>query len=376
MKTLRPIPLSAGRKARPGKKREKEESMKKEPRITLGIGFLIFSLFLFLYPQPSSAQTKPIILKYSDPSKAGTARTKAAEDTMLEIEKRTGGRVKHEFYWAESLIKAKDTPDALKAGTCDVAGAPNVVYHPARFPIWQFSQLMFLGGPDIWGVIQAWNEMAFTNPKLKEELDKQGIKFLTSFGYPSTIICKKALAEPADFKGLRIRSVGPTAKWISSMGATAVPLTFYEVTEGLARGVVDGTIGYLYVHFAYKFHDYCKFLTYTPIANTFIFDTWMNLDVWKKLPPDIQKIYEETWREFYPKAVIKHCDEEISRLLKTFKDAGGKIIELNPAQYAKWRDSANFLKDDYLKKMAGMGVDGQKIIEEFERLYKKYERKK
>jgi TRAP-type C4-dicarboxylate transport system substrate-binding protein len=337
---------------------------------------IVFSFLVAFPPEAAQAQMKPIILKYSDPSKAGTARTDAAKDTMLEIEKRTGGKVKHEFYWAESLVKAKDALDAIKAGTCEVGGAPNVVYHPARFPVWQFAQLMFLGGPDIWGVIKAWNEMAVTNPKIKEELDKQGLKFLTAFGYPSTLICKKPLAELADFKGLKIRAVGPTAKWVSAVGATPVPLTFYEVTEGLARGVVDGTVGYLYVHFAYKFHDYCKFLTYTPIANTLIFDTWINIDTWKKLPPDIQKIYEETWREFYPKAVIKHCDEEISTLLKVFKDSGGQIVELTPDQYAKWRKAAAFLKDDYIKKVEKMGADGNKIIEEFEKLYKKYERKK
>lgn len=337
---------------------------------------VIFLASLVFHPDLAPAQTKPIILKYSDPSKSGTSRTDAGRDTMLEIEKRTGGRVKHEFYWAESLIKAKDTPDALKAGTCDVAGAPNMVYHPARFPIWQFSQLMFVGGADLWGTIKAWNEMAVTHPKLKEELDKQGIKFLAGFGYPSTIICKKPLAEPGDFKGLKIRAVGPTAKWVSAVGATPVPLTFYEVTEGLARGVVDGTVGYLYVHFAYKFHDYCKYLTYTPIANTLIFDTWINLDVWNKLPPDIQKIYEETWREFYPQAVMKHCDEEISNLLKTFKDAGGKIVELTPDQYVKWKKSAVFLLEDYSKKMNSMGIDGPKMIDNYEKLYKKYERKK
>ena len=146
--------------------------------------------FFLLAPSQASAQTKPIILKYSDPSKEGTTRTEAAKETMLEIEKRTGGRVKHEFYWSESLVKAKDSLEAIKAGTCDVAGAPDVVYHPGRFPIWQFSQLMFLGGPDLDGVMKAWNEMALTNPQLKEEFDKQGVKFLATFGYPTTLIAK------------------------------------------------------------------------------------------------------------------------------------------------------------------------------------------
>jgi TRAP-type C4-dicarboxylate transport system substrate-binding protein len=331
--------------------------------------------FFLLAPVQVSAQTKPIILKYSDPSKEGTARTDATKETMLEIEKRTGGRVKHEFYWSESLVKAKDSLEAIKAGTCDLGGAPDVVYHPGRFPIWQFSQLMFLGGPDLTGVMKAWNEMALTNPLLKAEFDKQGVKFLSTFGYPTTLISKKPLDDLGDFKGLKFRAVGATAKWMGSLGATAVPMTFYEVTEGLARGVIDGTVGYLYVHVPYKFHDFCKFFTLTPLANTLIVNTWMNLDVWNKFPPDVQKIYEETWRDYYPKAIAKHCEQEISKQLKALRDGGVKIIELPPAQYNKWKESANFLVTDYLAKMSKMGVDGKKIIDDFERLYKKYEKK-
>jgi TRAP-type C4-dicarboxylate transport system substrate-binding protein len=223
--------------------------------------------------------------------------------------------------------------------------------------------------------MKAWNEMALTNPKLKEEFDRQGVKFLSTFGYPTTFISRKPLAELSDFKGLKLRAVGATAKWVSSVGATAIPLTFYEVTEGLARGVIDGTMGYLYVHVPYKFHDFCKNFTATPVSNNLIVNTWMNLDTWNKLPPDIQKIVEETWREYYPKAIAKHAGEEISKQFKTLRDSGVKIIELSPTQYAKWRESAAFLVDDYVAKVAKLGVDGKKIIEEFEKLYKKYEKK-
>ncbi|MBI4766977.1 MAG: TRAP transporter substrate-binding protein DctP [Deltaproteobacteria bacterium] len=350
--------------------------MMEKKRNLIFIYVVIFVTFLALFYSPLLfAASNPIILKYSDPSKEGTARTEAAKDTMLEIEKRTGGRVKHEFYWSESLVKAKDSLEALKAGTCDVGGAPDMVYHPGFFPVWQFSQIMFIGGPDLMGVMKAWNEMARTHPKLKEEIDRQGVKFLGTFGYPTTFICKKPLAELSDFKGLKLRAVGPTAKWLSSIGATAVPLTFYEVTEGLARGVIEGTMGYLYVHVPYKFHDFCKFFTATPVANALIFNTWMNLEAWKRLPPDIQKIYEEAWRDYFPEAVLKHTDNETAKQIKALRDGGVKITNLTPAQYARWKESASNLDDEYVEKMKKIGVDGRKIIADFERLYKKYEKK-
>ena len=349
----------------------------KKTKCVIPLGMLVILALVFSFAGKSaSAPEKPMILKYSDPLKAGTSRTKAAEDTMREIDKRTGGRVKHEFYWAESLVKAKDSLDSIKAGTCDVGAAPDVVYHPARFPIWQFSLLMFIGGEDIYGMIKAWNEMAITNPRLKEEFDKQGVKFLATYGYPTTLICKKPLVELEDFKGLRIRATSAIAKWVSSLKGVAVPMTFYEVTEALSRGILDGTVGYLYTHYAYKHSDYCKFFTATPIAGQMISNTSINLGTWSKLPPDIQKIYEETWRDYFPMAAAKYSDEEAALHLKNLQNSGVKIIELNSAQYGRWKYSSLFLVDEYYKEMTKIGVDGKKTLEEYEKLYRKYERKK
>ena len=39
------------------------------------------------------------------------------------------------------------------------------------------------------------------------------------------------------------------------------------------------------------------------------------------------------------------------------------------------RNRPAFLVTEYVAKMSKMGVDGKKIIEDFERLYKKYEKK-
>ncbi len=235
---------------------------------------------------------------------------------------------------------------------------------------------MFIGGPDLWGATKAWQEMAATNPLLKGELEKTGVKHLGFYGYPTTIFTKKPVEKLEDLKGMRIRSVGAAAKWFSSVGATAVPMTFYEVTEALARGAIDGTIGYIYAHYSWKFHDYCKYLTITPIAHTCIINTYMNLSALNKLPSDLQKIYVEEWLNLYPKLFVKYTDDELAMQLKAFKDAGVKFIELTPAEYTRWRNSASFVLDDYSAQMAKIGVDGKKLIEEFEKLYVKHERKK
>jgi len=203
------------------------------------IQFLILFAMIGFPLLESQGQVRPVVIKVADAGAETLTRNKAFRATVQEIEKLSQGRVKHEFFWSESLLKAKDILEGAKVGTCDLGMTPAMVYHPANFPIWQFSNLMFLGGNDIGGVMKAWEEMARTNPVLKEELRKTGVKHLAFYGYPSTFMTKKPLAKLEDFKGMRIRAVGATARWVSSAGGTAVPLTFYEVTEALARGTVD-----------------------------------------------------------------------------------------------------------------------------------------
>lgn len=60
---------------------------------------------------------------------------------------------------------------------------------------------------------------------------------------PQIIFCKPQIAGLADLKGLKVR-VGDqnTANFMSSLGATGVPMPFGEVQQSLARGVVDCAI--------------------------------------------------------------------------------------------------------------------------------------
>lgn len=334
-------------------------------------------VFLFsLFHSQTALSADPIILKYADPSKLGTARTRAVEETMLEIEKRTGNRVKHECYWAQSLLKSKDIFMGIRKGTCDVGDASATVYHPSRFPLWQFNQLLFVVGDDQYAVTRACNELYDTNPILKKELDNSGIQLLTTNGITPTIIFSKApLKEPGDFEGKRIRAVGPAAKFVAAMGGTPIPMRFYETMEALARGVLDGTTSFVYASHAYKIHEYCKNLNLSGI-NHIIIEYWINKDVLKKMPLDVQKIYLDTWRTFYVDRMVKYHDEAHAKALSAFKKAGVNIYTLTPDQLAKWKKAAEPINEEYYKMMKKKGIDGKKIVAKYQALYSKYERKR
>jgi TRAP-type C4-dicarboxylate transport system substrate-binding protein len=314
-------------------------------------------------------------MKFSDRFQASASRAEATKNTLLEIEKRTGGRIKHIYQCDESFVKGMDFLSPIKVGKYDLGGGPNVLFQPARFPIWQCSQLMFLGGPSPWASLKAWNELARTDFHLKEEFDRQGMKFLGTFSYPSVLISRKPLSEPKNLHGMKLRATGQAAKWVVSLGGTVVPIVNYSVTEALRERIIDGVMGYPYVLHKYGSQDYCKFLVQTPLTNSIIYDTWMNLDSWRRIPRDLQKIYEETWREIYPRMAMEYGRAELAKLEKAFKDSGVKLLDFTSGQYGKWKASSAFLAKRYMEKMDKLGVDGKKIIDQFEKYIANTDRK-
>lgn len=352
--------------------------MGKKRRLWLAL-FMAISLAFLLGASPVSWATqpqKPIILKYHDPSKAGTSRTKAVEETLLEIEKRTGGRIKHETYWAESLIKAKDALKGVQAGTAEVGLVHGSMYYPTRFPAWQFTQLLFVGGNDVYPVIQACNELYERNPILRNEFDATGLQFLTTTALtPTTIISRTPLKEIKDFHGLKMRAIGPVAKWVASLGGSPRPVSFYEVNEALSRGVIDAVQSYIYLSHAYKFFETCK---YQPLngVNHVEAEYWINKDALSKMSPEAQKIYLETWRTFYIDRLVKYYDEETQMQLSDFQKAGVHLYYLTSEQLAKWKESAKPINQAYYEEMSKKGFDGGKIVADYQALYDKHERKK
>jgi len=347
----------------------------KKKGITLNIVVLAVFIVFGFAPWEKACSAEPMVLKYADPSKSGTPRTSAAEDTMREIEKRSGGQVRHEFYWSQSLLKSKDVLMGIRSQTCDLGMATAVMYHGSRLPIWQFIQLLFVGGNDPWAVIKACNELYETHPLLKKEFDDLGVQLLSSTGSTPTLICsKKALTDQEDFTGVRIRSTGAVAKFIGAMGGIPKTMKFFEVPEALARGVVDGTQTYLYATTGYKLYEYCKYHLVTGISQ-FIIDTWINRDVLNKMPTDVRKIYIDTWRIFYPDRMAKYWDEEMERDLKALKEAGVTLYALTPEQLATWKKVAEPVNETYYQDMEKRGIDGRKIVALYQALYDKYERK-
>ncbi|AUC51725.1 ABC transporter substrate-binding protein [Sagittula sp. P11] len=105
---------------------------------------------------------------------------------------------------------------------------------------------------------------------------------------PQVLFCEPEIGSLADLKGLKVRVYDQNlAEFISLVGGTPVPLSFPEVQQSLARGVVDCAItGPSSANSA----GWPEVTSYTlPIAFQLAMNGYgINLDTWNKMTPEQQ----------------------------------------------------------------------------------------
>lgn len=340
----------------------------------IGIVGLVIASAAFL---ATSAMADSIKLKFADPSPDGQSRTIAYKQWGAWLKEKTGNKVEIEWYWADSLAKARDNINATKGGIADMCTNSSWGYHKTLFPVWQYSELLMLGPAD-WGAhSRAVKKLYESIPVLREELDKSGLKIIGMIGvHPTHFMTRKPVHKLEDMKGMRIRAFGPVADWLKTVGVSPVGLTIYETYEAMQKGTVDGTQTYMYINIPYKLDEVSKYAILPGIQNITV-SMFMNRDVWNKLPKDVQKVFdEEAWGKLLDIG-IKALDEDFNKSAEALKAKGIEFITVSPEEMARWKKTVQEpVYDKWLKDMKEKGVDGQMILDKYTEAYKEFAAKR
>ena len=92
--------------------------MKKTVSIIMGLSFVIMSAVMIF--TPGALQAKTIELSFSHTIPPVIPIAKVYQAWAAQIAERSGGRVKINFYWSESLLKASEFYRGVQTGTTDM----------------------------------------------------------------------------------------------------------------------------------------------------------------------------------------------------------------------------------------------------------------
>jgi TRAP-type C4-dicarboxylate transport system substrate-binding protein len=145
---------------------------------------------------------------------------------------------------------------------------------------------------------------------------------------------KKKVEKPEDFKGLRIGTATAARALTEGWGAAPVNLQLTDYYTAMERNTVDGVSSSTLTNWV---ASGCQAVTkYLPLpgylqSSVFIM---MNLNTWKKLPPDLQQAITDAMI-FSEKLSGERWVEEKAKAIEKIKEAKVEIYNL-PPDTAKW----------------------------------------
>ena len=255
------------------------------------------------------------------------------------------GKIEVQMFAAESLVKGPDMYESVRDGIAEMSTAiipyesglikiPTVIELPFTFVNYETSH-------------KAWNDMldAGLMDYYEKKLNVHPVNLL--LGYPYPIVGVKPINTVADVKGLKMRAPGGMyAKAVDMMGGVSVSMTTAELYTSLQRGIVEGGIIGEEDFVSYRYYELAKYVTRVDMGTTGG-PIVVNMQVWEKLPKDIQNIIHQAGKEAQDnveRAWVLALDEYKDTV---YIEEGVELIIPSEAVKAEFRDAVKPLIENW-----------------------------
>ncbi|MCX7256714.1 MAG: TRAP transporter substrate-binding protein [Polaromonas sp.] len=333
-------------------------------KITLTRSLLMAAL-AWTATQPVLAQEVTFKISHFLPAVASTQKA-VLQPWCDEMGQLSSGRIKCQFYPSMQL---GGTPgqlaDQVKNGVADIAWtAPG--YSPGRFPKTEALELpgvLPLGG--LAGGRAIWD---FYGQQLKDEYKDYKVLALHGDGGMNIHTASKLLASAGDFKGVKLRAPNRTiARTLTALGATPVAMPPAQVTEAIAKGVVDGASAVWEVMLPTKLDEVTKFHFETPadrpVMGATVLALLMNKQKYDALPADLKAIVDKVSGLPLVERYGKVWDEaSIAARNKVTALPGHKLTVVSGATYDAILKQTEVVEKEWLADAKAKNINGEALL--------------
>lgn len=278
-----------------------------------------------------------------------------------EIERRTNGRVKITLYPGGSLTSAPKNFQGVEKGLSDI-GMSCPLYVGGRFPV---SEIFEMPSEITSGWVTAKVYTDLYNKFDLAEYDSVHVLYLHGPGRNVLSTRTTPIRSLEDMKGLVLRASGGAAKVIDAWGATPRAMPMGEAFEALSKGVVEGQFAVPETLKGWKHADVVNYLTVPPVSTSSCQYVVMNKRTWDRLPPDIQKVFNEVSASFpeYHGHVWNYYDQAGMEYFKGLPDREAIVIPED--QKPPWEQAVAPVVENYIQEKTAKGIPAQEIVDYF-----------
>jgi TRAP-type C4-dicarboxylate transport system substrate-binding protein len=349
------------------KQREREEKMEIQKKLSF-LMILMLGVMLF---STTVASAKPIELSLGLIVPPKHLRyLQVLEPWSKMIEERTKGAVKINPYFNMTLAPAAEMFDATAAGVADLSESYTFGV-PGKFAMTESLMLPETGFKTSISCSRAVWHLYKTFPEVKGEY--KGVKLLWLHTTPAAklMMKKKAVRSLDDLKGLKIASSGAVGVKVGkALGFSPVSMPTGDIYEAQDKGVIDGHIRPSELLVSRRLFEVTKYIVDVDLGHD-IFFVAMNLNTWNKLPPEVQKVFDELSGDWAVEFTGKAWDKFDKEAEDEVRGKGLELITLSSQEQAKWRKLLTPIENQYAAELESKKLPGKKIFEELKKLGEK-----
>ncbi len=321
----------------------------------------VLAMVLAVAIMAGSVAAAPVVLRASHQFPGGKGDVR---DEMVQIIARdakvAGVDLDIQVYPGASLFKPNEQWNALVNGQLDISS----------FPLdYASGKERAFGATLMPGLVRSHERAARLGDSkfmktIRAKIEKAGVIVLSDAWLAGAVASKKGcIRTPADIKGVKIRSAGPTfaAMW-QAAGASIVSIPSNEVYNALQTGVADATDTSSSSFVSFRLYEQVKCIT-APGDNALWFMSEpvlmskKSFDRLDKKQQDVLLKAGKKAQDYFAKEG-KGLDDE---MIKAFKDHNVEVVTLTPAEYDAW---INVAKQSSYAEFAKEVPDGKQLVDD------------
>ena len=319
-------------------------------------------------PAAPSADRQKITLKIGGGHPSNTmAYTAVCQDFFQsEISRRCAEETNYDIEWIEAyggtIAKLAECLTACQQGLLDVM-CSSYSFDNKKLFLMNMPYYIPFSSPDPVTVTQAARKTVDQFPEIYENLwSTYNQKFL-AFGPTGRyeLITNVPVNSLSDLSGHKIAAAGANLPWLDAGNSIPVQSNLNEAYTSIQTGVYEGWVMWPDSSYRYKLHEVAPYYTFVGFGAMPIQGISINLDVWNKLDPSVQKIFTEVAAEYEVKSAetAKQWDEEATEEMKA---AGVTVTDLPAADVEKWIESLPNIPQEKADEATQMGYPGVEIF--------------
>jgi TRAP-type C4-dicarboxylate transport system substrate-binding protein len=325
------------------------------PMVVVFVGGLI----LGVCAAPASA-AKAIELKLSHMDPVGSKVDKVFHRWAKKIEKDSKGRLTVRIFPGAVLVNAFETYAGVEKGVADIGGSFR--YSRKGAELTGLISMFFAGIPDGATSTRILDDIRKKFPAYDKEWQETKELFVIAIGPANMITKSKPLRTLEDLKGLQLRvPVREAAEMLKEMGGTPVGMPMAELLISLQKGTVDGATVQLYAIQSFKLAPTAKYCTRFSLYNPSNYFVTMNWDRFKKLPPDLQKLIDDSREQFKHEMVAAYDDGDKGAVAWAEKN-GMQFVTLKPEERKRWLSVIGPVQDHQAADLDAKGYPATEVL--------------